>query len=122
MEILQEALEKYKVDHGKYPESLDKLLKDYIDHLPIDPFNPHKVTYGYEAESWSLFRWVLRSYGPDKDEDINLKLFRFPIDSSERMLFLQSQQIYDSMRDQRSISLWPSSGDIVLFGEISEPR
>ena len=35
------ALERYKLEHGSYPETLDSLLPDYLDMVPLDPYYPY---------------------------------------------------------------------------------
>ncbi len=39
------ALKSYHVVTGTYPDSLDELIPDYIDNIPIDSFNNDKIKY-----------------------------------------------------------------------------
>ena len=39
------ALERYRLAHGEYPESLDALVPQFIDHLPHDIINGQPLHY-----------------------------------------------------------------------------
>jgi len=39
------AVERYRLNHGQLPESLNDLVPDYLDKLPTDPFSGEPVLY-----------------------------------------------------------------------------
>ena len=39
------ALAVYRHDHGRYPSSLDDLLGEYLDAIPLDPFDDQPIRY-----------------------------------------------------------------------------
>jgi ABC-type transport system involved in multi-copper enzyme maturation permease subunit len=43
--LLVLALEAYRLDHGKLPDSLDALVGDYLDALPRDPYSGTQFRY-----------------------------------------------------------------------------
>jgi hypothetical protein len=43
--LLLLALERYRLDHGNLPDTLDALVGDYLDELPIDPYSGRKYVY-----------------------------------------------------------------------------
>lgn len=64
---IETSLKMYKLDNGRFPASLDQLLKvenrkgPWLDKLPNDPWdNP----YEYELKGGGTF--ILTSYGADK--------------------------------------------------------
>lgn len=65
------ALERYRMRHGDYPHSLDRLLPDCIDRLPPDPWNG--LPFGYvriDPETDRLGRsFLLYSVGADRTDD-----------------------------------------------------
>ena len=38
METLIRAIWKYRIDHGQYPKSLDVLVPDYLEDIPMNPY------------------------------------------------------------------------------------
>lgn len=64
---LETALKTYKLDNGRYPNSLNQLLKvenrkgPWLDKLPNDPWDN---AYEYELKGGGTF--ILTSYGADK--------------------------------------------------------
>jgi hypothetical protein len=44
------AIKAYKIDTGDYPESLEKLVPQYISELPQDPFSGDKLKYSKEKK------------------------------------------------------------------------
>ena len=42
---LQLALAAYRIDHGAYPKSFDKLVPNYLSSVPIDPFSGEPFNY-----------------------------------------------------------------------------
>ncbi|MDR3111099.1 MAG: hypothetical protein LBU65_15635 [Planctomycetaceae bacterium] len=72
-ELMQLAiqLECYKFDTGKYPDSLDKLVPDYIDEVPLDHFTGRKtLTYKLAPEDGT--EYILYSFGTNGIDDNGL--------------------------------------------------
>jgi len=49
------ALELYRHDHGKYPETLDELVPTYFDALPADPFSGKPFIYRLDENEFWLY-------------------------------------------------------------------
>ncbi|RIK62309.1 MAG: hypothetical protein DCC65_17685 [Planctomycetota bacterium] len=63
------AAERYRLAHGQWPGSLDVLVPDYIDAVPIDPFDDRPIRYAIVPEG--IKTWVI---GDDlSDEGGNIK-------------------------------------------------
>lgn len=63
--MLMSALEAYHLEHGRYPESLDSLVGEYIPRIPSDPFTDRKpFIYKLHGESYILY-----SVGPDMKDN-----------------------------------------------------
>jgi tetratricopeptide (TPR) repeat protein len=64
--LTQIALERHKLQHGSYPDSLDLLVSAFVDALPTDPFSGqpfrYRVTEG--GADYSMY-----SLGPDKQDN-----------------------------------------------------
>ena len=45
------AMQTYKLDKGALPENLNELVPDYLDELPVDPFNGQTLEYS-KADQW----------------------------------------------------------------------
>jgi hypothetical protein len=54
------ALKRYGLDRGSYPASLDELVPDYLDAVPVDPFTGKSLEYAVDGEGF-----LLRSAGED---------------------------------------------------------
>jgi hypothetical protein len=39
------AIEAWKIDHGRLPNTLEQLIGKYVDKLPVDPYNGQQVRY-----------------------------------------------------------------------------
>lgn len=55
MAITVLAIERYRADHGRVPESLDDLAGDYLDGAPIDPFDGHPLRYGLHSDAYFVY-------------------------------------------------------------------
>ena len=55
------ALEAYRLDNGKLPESLDELVGDYLDRLPLDPITG--TDFHYQHPYGSFLRAELTGTG-----------------------------------------------------------
>ncbi len=62
---IQLALRAYKLEHGKYPQTLQALLPGYVSALPADPF-ALSGTFQYHQKPGG---YVLYSIGPDGKDD-----------------------------------------------------
>ncbi|MBN1517414.1 hypothetical protein JXA32_12695 [Candidatus Sumerlaeota bacterium] len=49
------ALERYRLEHGTYPETLDPLAPNYIKRIPLDPFEGKWYIYSQDSDSFSLY-------------------------------------------------------------------
>ena len=54
------ALEKYKVEYGNYPDNVEVLVPEYIASIPICPGKKHPIPYFKEND---LDEYVLICYG-----------------------------------------------------------
>ncbi|MEM6550965.1 MAG: hypothetical protein AAF750_02325 [Planctomycetota bacterium] len=56
----------YRIDHGRYPESLGDLVPEYLTELPVDRYDGRPLTYrpGPERQTYLLY-----SIGQDGDDD-----------------------------------------------------
>ncbi|MGK0184847.1 MAG: hypothetical protein ACI9R3_000621 [Verrucomicrobiales bacterium] len=59
------ALERYYIAHGAYPDSLEMLVPDFIDAVPLDPIDQQPMRYRTSPE----FRYLLYSIGYDQVDD-----------------------------------------------------
>lgn len=58
------AVDRYRLDHGTFPTSLDALVPQYLDEVPLDPFDNRPLRFrihGGEA--------LIYSIGPDGKDD-----------------------------------------------------
>ena len=49
------AVEKYKREHGQYPDRLEALAPDYVPQVPTDAFNGKPFVYRESADSYALY-------------------------------------------------------------------
>ena len=49
------ALLRYKADHDQFPETLDKLVPQYLKTVPLDPFGPGPLTYRPQDHDFILY-------------------------------------------------------------------
>lgn len=59
------ALERYYLQHHRYPAKLAELQPDYLTAIPVDPVNGQPMGYGLTAEG----RYKLWSVGMDEKDD-----------------------------------------------------
>ena len=59
------ALRAYRLEHGSYPRTLDKLAPSYLHVIPLDPFGFGEALH-YKCSGTS---YVLYSIGPDGKDD-----------------------------------------------------
>ncbi len=55
MATLAILTEKFFLDRGKYPETLDELVPEYISELPLDPFIDQPFHYDLEPDGFLLY-------------------------------------------------------------------
>ena len=60
------ALSAYRRDHGEYPPSLQFLLVDYLDELPLDPYVDQPLRYIRQQEGED---YLLYAVGPNQIDD-----------------------------------------------------
>ena len=81
------ALKCYKLEYGDLPETLDKLVPEYINEIPIDDFDGKHLRYSKEKK-------IIYSVGPDM-EDSGGKRQRKPVtDPSETVFWLHDDQAF----------------------------
>jgi hypothetical protein len=49
------AIERYRLDHGALPETLDDLVPDYLDAVPEDPFDGAPIRYRRTEPGYVLY-------------------------------------------------------------------
>ncbi|HCE44082.1 MAG TPA: hypothetical protein DET40_11085 [Lentisphaeria bacterium] len=62
------ALKVYKVTHGEYPGSLDKLVPEFMDKLPLDPFSGNNFIYERKGNGFTVY-----SVGKNGVDDKSIK-------------------------------------------------
>jgi hypothetical protein len=63
---LQLAVRAYQLENGSLPNKLEKLVPQYLEQLPFDPFNPHGGPLRYRQTGESFLAY---SFGADGDDD-----------------------------------------------------
>ncbi len=58
------AVKRYQAAHGDFPTTLDQLVPEYLDTVPIDPFATQTVRYQHRED-----RIVIYSVGPDRTDN-----------------------------------------------------
>ena len=80
--MLSKAIELYRHDHGKYPDSLELLSKNYLHRVPI--IDPWGNQYSYTKNNQKV---ILHSFGdPSKNEPISHVLFKKNITNPQEWL------------------------------------
>lgn len=64
---LAAALAVYRAEHGRYPDSLDALVSEIIDKLPVDCFHQGPFVYRPAADGFTLY-----SFGPNGQDNSGL--------------------------------------------------
>jgi hypothetical protein len=59
------ALKRYGLDRGSYPASLDELVPDFLEAVPLDPFTGESLEYAGEEDGFRL-----HSAGEDVKSDV----------------------------------------------------
>lgn len=59
------ALERYRLDHGEYPDTLEALTPDYISNVPMDLMDGQPLRYHKRDDGW----FDLYSVGPNQKDD-----------------------------------------------------
>ncbi|HUB26458.1 MAG TPA: hypothetical protein VL992_13610, partial [Tepidisphaeraceae bacterium] len=49
------AATKYRLDHGVLPDGLQKLIPDYLDTIPLDPFDGKPMKLTLNDGQWSVY-------------------------------------------------------------------
>ncbi|HEY2584644.1 MAG TPA: hypothetical protein VGI81_02640 [Tepidisphaeraceae bacterium] len=58
------AADRYRLDHGSFPASLDALVPQYLDDVPIDPFDGGPLKLSVRGDECLIY-----SIGPDRKDD-----------------------------------------------------
>ena len=58
------AMSRWRAKHGEWPGSLDMLIGEYLDSVPLDPFDGQPLRYEVTDDGP-----VLYSIGPDLEDD-----------------------------------------------------
>ena len=58
------AADRYRLDHGAFPSSLDALVPQYLDDLPLDPFDNAPLKFRLRGGDFLVY-----SIGPDRKDD-----------------------------------------------------
>lgn len=84
------ALQWYRSDHnGRYPETLEELIPDYLPRLPMDRYNPGApLRYMADADTFRLY-----SIGPNKQDNGGM----------------HNYYDFDTDREQSDLIFWPLS-------------
>lgn len=53
--VLAITVQRYHLTHNKLPASLDELMPDYADSVPIDPFTGGKLLYRFDEEAYVVY-------------------------------------------------------------------
>ena len=60
------AIRMYELDHGRRPQRLEALVRDYLSHLPEDPFRPSYSRIGYSPTAERAILSFTNLYTVDK--------------------------------------------------------
>ncbi len=63
------AVERYRNDNGKFPETLDEMVSEHFPEVPEDPFNGAELQYRRTDKGY-----VIYSVGPDCEDNGGLEL------------------------------------------------
>jgi type II secretory pathway pseudopilin PulG len=58
------AADRYRLDHGTFPPSLDALVPQYLDDVPLDPFDNAPLKFRLRGGDFLVY-----SIGPDRKDD-----------------------------------------------------
>ena len=58
------AATRYRLDHGNLPDSLELLVPNYLDEIPLDPFDGKPMRLVHKKD-----QWIIYSIGPDGKDD-----------------------------------------------------
>ena len=63
--ILMLAIEIYHAENGQYPTTLDKLVPEFLQEIPNDPFSEQGFIYRVTTDADGQLNYVLYSVGAD---------------------------------------------------------
>ena len=49
------ALERYRIAHGRWPDTLDKLVPEYLASIPLDPFDGRPLRYSLKDDAAFIY-------------------------------------------------------------------
>jgi hypothetical protein len=62
------AVRLFEMEKERYPQSLDELVPQYLDEVPLDPFDLKPLRYRKRQD-----KWIIYSIGPDCKDDGGVK-------------------------------------------------
>ncbi|UCD28201.1 MAG: hypothetical protein JSV03_14085 [Planctomycetota bacterium] len=65
------AIERYRLVHNKFPEKLYQLVPDYLDNVPLDPFD--KKTLRYRIDEDAVIVYSIGEDGKDDGGDVEYR-------------------------------------------------
>jgi len=78
----------YRRTHGTFPKELDLLVPEYLDELPIDPYDGKPMKYRNTGDGPPIVYSVLKNQIDDGGKEYNYetRVGRDPLDYGLRML------------------------------------
>jgi hypothetical protein len=49
------AAERFRLRHGRWPETLDELVPEFLDKVPIDPFDGKPLRWLRKSDGWTIY-------------------------------------------------------------------
>src|SRR5262249_47611630 len=49
------AAERYRQLHGRWPEKLDELVPEFLDKVPLDPFDSQPLRWVRRSDGWTVY-------------------------------------------------------------------
>lgn len=62
--IVMLAVERFRLDHGRWPTSLAVLVPNYLPEVPADPYGEGPLHFRRHEQGWTIY-----SIGPDRQDD-----------------------------------------------------
>jgi hypothetical protein len=78
------AAERFRMDHGRFPQSLDELVPEYLDEVPIDPFDNKPIKM--KETDLGIVIYTIGDNEVDNDGQVEFDENRRPLDFGIRLL------------------------------------
>ena len=78
------AAERFRLDHGRFPETLDELVPEYLDEVPIDPFDGKPIKM--KETDLGIVIYTIGDDEVDNDGQVEFGENRRPLDFGIRLL------------------------------------